>query len=87
MDEKYLKRMYLRPTFPGSFSGLAGFIENNNYKDKNAVDEILSSIRAYNSHKPARSKFSRRAMICPEIDSVWSMDLADIQKQKYSNKH
>jgi hypothetical protein len=52
-----------------------------------SVEEVLSSLDAYVSHKPSRRKFPRRPMICPSIDWVWSVDLADMQNIKTKNKN
>jgi hypothetical protein len=86
-DEKYVTRKYLHPRYSGSLSALNGFLKNNNYSSPQKVDEILSSLDAYVSHKPARKRFPRRPMIVPKINSVWSMDLADMQNLKKSNKN
>lgn len=87
MDEKYIVRRYTHPTYPGALSGLSGFLKNNNYKDPKEVERVLSTLDAYVSHKPARKKFPRRPMICPKIDYVWSIDLADMQQFKTRNKN
>jgi hypothetical protein len=87
MDEKYIHRRYTHPRYPGAFSGLQGFLQNNNYKDKVAVEESLLKLQSYVSHKPTRRKYLRRPMICPEIDSIWSVDLADMRSLKTKNKN
>jgi transposase InsO family protein len=87
MDEKYVGRRYTHPRFPGAFSGLQGFLKNNNYQDRRSVEQALLKLDSYVSHKPTRRKYLRRPMICPEIDSVWSIDLADMQKLKTRNKN
>jgi hypothetical protein len=87
MNDKYIERRYLHPRFPGALSGLHGFLKNNRYKDKKNVEKVLSSLNSYVSHKPTRKKFPRRPMICPKINSVWSVDLADMQNIKTKNKN
>jgi hypothetical protein len=87
MDEKYIHRRYTHPRFSGALSGLTGFLKNNKYKDKKLVESALSKLDSYVSHKPTRRKYLRRPMICPEIDSIWSVDLADMQNLKTKNKN
>jgi transposase InsO family protein len=87
MDEKYIHRRYTHPRYSGAFSGLQGFLQNNKYKDKRAVEEALTKLQSFVSHKPTRRKYLRRPMICPEIDSIWSVDLADMRSLKTKNKN
>jgi hypothetical protein len=87
MDEKYIHRRYTHSRYPGAFSGLQGFLHNNKYKDKRAVEESLTKLQSFVSHKPTRRKYLRRPMICPEIDSIWSVDLADMRSLKTKNKN
>jgi len=86
-DEKYVKRRYLQPRNPGAFAGLHGFVSHTNYRDITKVKKALQSLNAHNSHVPTRKRFQRRPMICPEIDSVWSVDLADMQNLRTKNRN
>jgi transposase InsO family protein len=87
VNESYVTRRYQHPRNAGSLTGLHGFLRNNNYDDKKKVEEVLSTLDAYVSHKPTRKRFYRRPMIVPKINSVWSIDLADMQNIKGSNKN
>lgn len=80
--------LYSNQKNPGSFSGLAGFLKNNNkdFKKQNVLD-ILQTQPAYTNHIIPRKNFPRNKVIVSGIDNTWQADLVDMQQIKYQNGH
>lgn len=71
---------------PGSLGGLSGFLRNNKFSNKEAVNALLGlSEHAENSE--SRVRFPRTTAIATEPKSIYSADLLDVSKWKYANSH
>ena len=83
-----LKKFYLDPKFPGSYSGAYKFYQEvKNIHPKvtlKKVNEFLKSQDAYTLHKRTRKpKFSRTLVFKPR--DLWQIDLLDMQKYSKEN--
>ena len=83
-----LKKLYLDPKFPGSYSGAYKFYQEvKNIHSKvtlKKVNEILKSQDAYTLHKRTRKpKFCRTLVFKPR--DLWQIDLLDMQKYSKEN--
>lgn len=84
--EAKIKRAYLNPRFPGSFSGLTGFKKSGNRKEPvKQIENVLKTIPAYTLHRSRRIHFPRRVVYAPYINAQWGMDLMDISKFSKAN--
>ena len=83
-----LKKFYLDPKFPGSYSGAYKFYQEvKNIHPKvtlKKVNEFLKSQDAYTLHKRTRKPKFRRTLVFKPRD-LWQIDLLDMQK--YSKEH
>ena len=83
-----LKKFYLDPKFPGSYSGAYKFYQEvKNIHPKvtlKKVNEFLKSQDAYTLHKRTRKPKFRRTLVFKPRD-LWQIDLLDMQK--YSNEN
>ena len=83
-----LKKLYLDPKFPGSYSGAYKFYQEvKNIHPKvtlKKVNEFLKSQDAYTLHKRTRKPKFRRTLVFKPRD-LWQIDLLDMQK--YSNEN
>ena len=83
-----LKKFYLDPKFPGSYSGAYKFYQEvKNIHPKvtlKKVNEFLKSQDAYTLHKRTRKpKFHRTLVFKPR--DLWQIDLLDMQKYSKEN--
>ena len=78
-----LKKFYLDPKFPGSYSGAYKFYQEvKNIHPKvtlKKVNEFLKSQDAYTLHKRTRKPKFRRTLVFKPRD-LWQIDLLDMQK-------
>jgi len=75
-----VRQNYLNQTFPGSYSGLSGFLKSRkNWKDKHEVDKELRKIRGYALHEPVKYKFPKRKIVVHFPSEMWATDLKSIQ--------
>lgn len=82
ITEKWKKpRSYL------GYSSLSAFLRNSNFKNKNEVKSVLSSLRAYSLHKgPVRKKFKRRPVLVTDAFDTIGIDIGVMQNFKHSQK-
>ena len=83
-----LKKFYLDPKFPGSYSGAYKFYQEvKNIHPKvtlKKVNEFLKSQDAYTLHKRTRKPKFRRTLVFKPRD-LWQVDLLDMQKCSKEN--
>ena len=83
-----LKKFYLDPKFPGSYSGAYKFYQKvKNIHPKvtlKKVNEFLKSQDAYTLHKRTRKPKFRRTLVFKPRD-LWQIDLLDMQKYSKEN--
>ena len=83
-----LKKFYLDPKFPGSYSGAYKFYQEvKNIHPKvtlKKVNEFLKSQDAYTLHKRTRKPKFRRTLVFKPRD-LWQIDLLDMQKYSKEN--
>ena len=83
-----LKKFYLDPKFPGSYSGAYKFYQEvKNIHPKvtlKKVNEFLKSQDAYKLHKRTRKPKFRRTLVFKPRD-LWQIDLLDMQKYSKEN--
>ena len=83
-----LKKLYLDPKFPGSYSGAYKFYQEvKNIHPKvtlKKVNEFLKSQDAYTLHKRTRKPKFRRNLVFKPRD-LWQIDLLDMQKYSKEN--
>ena len=83
-----LKKLYLDPKFPGSYSGAYKFYQEvKNIHPKvtlKKVNEFLKSQDAYTLHKRTRKPKFRRTLVFKPSD-LWQIDLLDMQKYSKEN--
>ena len=83
-----LKKFYLDPKFPGSYSGAYKFYQEvKNIHPKvtlKKVNEFLKSQDAYTLHKRTRKPKFRRTLVFKPRD-LWQIDLLDLQKYSKEN--
>ena len=83
-----LKKLYLDPKFPGSYSGAYKFYQEvKNIHPKvtlKKVNEFLKSQDAYTLHKRTRKPKFRRTLVFKPRD-LWQIDLLDMQKYSKEN--
>ena len=83
-----LKKFYLDPKFPGSYSGANKFYQEvKNIHPKvtlKKVNEFLKSQDAYTLHKRTRKPKFRRTLVFKPRD-LWQIDLLDMQKYSKEN--
>ena len=83
-----LKKCYLDPKFPGSYSGAYKFYQEvKNIHPKvtlKKVNEFLKSQDAYTLHKRTRKPKFRRTLVFKPRD-LWQIDLLDMQKYSKEN--
>ena len=83
-----LKKFYLDPKFPGSYSGAYNFFQEvKNIHPKvtlKKVNEFLKSQDAYTLHKRTRKPKFRRTLVFKPRD-LWQIDLLDMQKYSKEN--
>ena len=83
-----LKKFYLNPKFPGSYSGAYKFYQEvKNIHPKvtlKKVNEFLKSQDAYTLHKRTRKPKFRRTLVFKPRD-LWQIDLLDMQKYSKEN--
>ena len=83
-----LKKLYLNPKFPGSYSGAYKFYQEvKNIHPKvtlKKVNEFLKSQDAYTLHKRTRKPKFRRTLVFKPRD-LWQIDLLDMQKYSKEN--
>ena len=83
-----LKKFYLDPKFPGSYSGAYKlYQEVKNIHPKvtlKKVNEFLKSQDAYTLHKRTRKPKFRRTLVFKPRD-LWQIDLLDMQKYSKEN--
>ena len=83
-----LKKFYLDPKFPGSYSGAHKFYQEvKNIHPKvtlKKVNEFLKSQDAYTLHKRTRKPKFRRTLVFKPRD-LWQIDLLDMQKYSKEN--
>ena len=83
-----LKKFYLDPKFPGSYSGAYKFYQEvKNIHPKvtlKKVNEFLKSQDAYTLHKRTRKSKFRRTLVFKPRD-LWQIDLLDMQKYSKEN--
>ena len=83
-----LKKLYLDPKFPGSYSGAYKFYQEvKNIHPKvtlKKVNEFLKSQDAYTLHKKTRKPKYRRTLVFKPRD-LWQIDLLDMQKYSKEN--
>ena len=83
-----LKKFYLDPKFPGSYSGAYKFYQEvKNIHPKvtlKKVNEFLKSQDAYTLHKITRKPKFRRTLVFKPRD-LWQIDLLDMQKYSKEN--
>ena len=83
-----LKKFYLDPKFPGSYSGAYKFYQEvKNIHPKltlKKVNEFLKSQDAYTLHKRTRKPKCRRTLVFKPRD-LWQIDLLDMQKYSKEN--
>ena len=83
-----LKKFYLDPKFPGSYSGANKFYQEvKNIHPKvtlKKVNEFIKSQDAYTLHKRTRKPKFRRTLVFKPRD-LWQIDLLDMQKYSKEN--
>ena len=83
-----LKKLYLDPKFPGSYSSAYKFYQEvKNIHPKvtlKKVNEFLKSQDAYTLHKRTRKPKFRRTLVFKPRD-LWQIDLLDMQKYSKEN--
>jgi hypothetical protein len=84
--DKTIEQLYTRPSNPGSFSGISGFLKSNKNIKKKDFLNYLKNTEAYTLHKPKTKKFGRKRVIVPSIDHTWQIDLLDVSKIRDENE-
>ena len=89
MDE-LLKKVYYDPKSPAAFSGIENILRVAKkslptIKRRDVINWLVKQ-HTYTLHKPVRRKFKRVHYIVNNINEQWQLDLADMVKQKKSNK-
>ena len=88
MNYNKIIQKYTNPALPGSFSGLSGFLKNNEFPNPTGVKRVISSLPSYTLHKPIKYTFTRTKTSVEGIDDQWQVDLVDVSNIAGSNyKH
>jgi hypothetical protein len=81
----HIEKLYTKPSNPGSFSGISGFLRaNKNVKKKDLINYLKTS-EAYTVQKPKRKNFVGKKVIVPSINHTFQIDLVDVSKIKEEN--
>jgi hypothetical protein len=79
-----LKKEYIDPSKPGSFSGFTGFhnaLKKRKFKiSRKQIIKFLQSEDAYTLHKPKIKNFKRKRVMVNGLNDVWQLDLVDVSK-------
>ena len=82
--EKILYDLYMSPRKPTSLGGIDRLYKEAKLKIPNLtredVKKFLQEQFAYSQHRQIKRKFQRRRVISTDINDVYQMDLADMQK-------
>jgi preprotein translocase subunit SecA len=81
-----IKKKYVNPKQPGSFSGLESFyrVLKKSHPDvkRDEVKEWLLSQKTYTLHNRKVNNFVRNHVVVRCIDDTWQADLVDMKKFK-----
>jgi hypothetical protein len=81
MNEKYVKRRFLTPRSPASFTTVSNFVRNNKqFKDYKFVSNVLSDLKTYGMFAPVKKIFPRRRVIVSFPNQIHACDLADVSR-------
>ena len=88
---EYLLKLYTDPNKNASFGGINRLYEyvkqDGKYKiSRKDIKDWLSGIDAYTLHKPARRNYKRNVYLVDSIDSLWQLDLIELQTLSKQNK-
>jgi hypothetical protein len=79
-----LRKEYIDPSKPGSFSGFTGFfnaLKKRKVKiSRGKVIKFLQSEDAYTLHKPKIKNFKRKRVMVNGLNDIWQLDLVDVSK-------
>jgi hypothetical protein len=87
MDSKYLEKAYSDPRQPGAFQGVHTFSKARKNKNFRDVKEVLEGLDTYTKFVPTRKIYQRPRLIAGYPKHILSVDLADYQKFKGSNRN
>jgi len=76
---------YVNPKLPGSFTGISGFVKNQNVNKVGSVKD-LQKLEAYSLHKPIVNKFKRQRVLVDSIDEQFVADLKVLTNWSRQNK-
>jgi len=90
--EKRLEKLYYTINQGGSLASLDALYHaarrENKKITKKKVQEWLRAQRVYSLHRPATKHFKRNRVYAKSIDSLWEIDLIDVQSlKKYNNNY
>jgi hypothetical protein len=74
--ELLMENIYFDPSDAVGFTGDARVLSARAKIKKKDAEDFLQSVDAYTLHRPVVRNFLRRKMICPGIDHLWQLDLA-----------
>jgi hypothetical protein len=90
-NEKLLEKLYYTIEQGGSLASLDALYhaakKKNKKITKKEVKEWLRSQRVYGLHRPVIRNFRRNRVYAKSIDSLWELDLIDLQSLKKYNKN
>ena len=70
---------YFDPKVPGSYAGASTFQKHHPQYKLDDLYHILGQYRSYTLHRNARRRFPRNKTYTGGIDSLWDIDLTDMQ--------
>lgn len=90
--EKRLEKLYYTINQGGSLASLDALYhaarKENKKITKKKVQEWLAAQRVYSLHRPVTKHFRRNRVYAKSIDSLWEIDLIDVQSlKKYNNNY
>jgi len=89
MTEEEIRKAYLDPKLPGSYSGIKKFLSHNKqFKDPKFVKQVLEDSRTYTQHRrKRRDKNHFRKFEVSFLNQITVIDTLDLLSLKYSNRH
>ena len=89
-NDHLLQNLYFQVSQGGSLGSVDGLYhaakKKNKKITKREVREWLKGQRVYSLHRPVQKRFQRNRVFAKSIDSLWELDLIDLQSlKKYNN--
>ena len=89
--ETLLEKLYYNVNQEGSLGSVDALYHAAKKKNKKItrkqIREWLKAQRVYSLHRPVRKRFRRNRVVVGSIDSVWELDLIDLQSLKKYNRN